>query len=90
MTVSWVSASLTTSKLVGCNKIEICASVCVFLFNFYCLRNTDDIYSPFTQDGGTALLYAGWKGHSEIVKLLLRAGAREIPDNVCEPTDKST
>ncbi|CAI8032680.1 hypothetical protein GBAR_LOCUS18451, partial [Geodia barretti] len=29
--------------------------------------------------GGTALLSAGWKGHSEVVKLLLGAGARDIP-----------
>ena len=35
-----------------------------------------------TQNGGTALLVAGWKGHSEVVKLLLGAGARDIPDEV--------
>ena len=35
-----------------------------------------------TQSGGTALLYAGWQGHSEVVKLLLGAGARDIPDKV--------
>ena len=35
-----------------------------------------------TQSGGTALLYAGWDGHSEVVKLLLGAGARDFPDKV--------
>ena len=35
-----------------------------------------------TQSGGTALFYAGWKGHSEVVKLLLGAGARDIPNKV--------
>ena len=35
-----------------------------------------------TQEGSTALLYAGWKGHSEVVKLLLGAGARDIPNKV--------
>ena len=35
-----------------------------------------------TQSGGTALLFAGWKGHSEVVKLLLGAGARDIPHKV--------
>ncbi|CAI8041002.1 Ankyrin repeat domain-containing protein 50 [Geodia barretti] len=33
-----------------------------------------------TQEGSTALLAAGWKGHSEVVKLLLGAGARDIPN----------
>ncbi|CAI8025174.1 Ankyrin repeat domain-containing protein 50 [Geodia barretti] len=32
------------------------------------------------KEGSTALLYAGWKGHSEVVKLLLGAGARDIPN----------
>ena len=36
----------------------------------------------YTQSGGTALLFAGWKGHSEVVKLLLGAGARDIPNKV--------
>ena len=36
----------------------------------------------YTQNGGTALLGAGWQGHSEVVKLLLGAGARDIPDKV--------
>ena len=31
------------------------------------------------QGGSTALLGAGWQGHSEVVKLLLGAGARDIP-----------
>ena len=35
-----------------------------------------------TQSGGTALFYAGWKGRSEVVKLLLGAGAIDIPDKV--------
>ena len=35
-----------------------------------------------TQEGTTALLYAGWSGHSEVVKLLLGAGARDIPNEV--------
>ena len=35
-----------------------------------------------TQSGGTALFYAGWKGRSEVVKLLLGAGARDIPNKV--------
>ena len=35
-----------------------------------------------TQAGTAALLFAGWKGHSEVVKLLLGAGARDIPDKV--------
>ncbi|CAI8048543.1 hypothetical protein GBAR_LOCUS26763, partial [Geodia barretti] len=33
-----------------------------------------------SQSGGTALFYAGWEGHSEVVKLLLGAGARDIPN----------
>ena len=36
----------------------------------------------YTQNGGTALLGAGWQGHSEVVKLLLGAGARDIPNKV--------
>ena len=44
-----------------------------------------------TQYGATALLYAGWKGHSEIVKLLRKTGARDTPANkVNWPTDTST
>ena len=51
----------------------------------------DDIYhnvyfiisSLSTQKGNTALFYAGWKGHSEIVKLLLQAGARDITNKAC-------
>ena len=35
-----------------------------------------------TQSGGTALFYAGWEGRSEVVKLLLGAGARDIPTKV--------
>ena len=35
-----------------------------------------------TQSGGTALFGAGWKGHSEVVKLLLGAGAIDIPNKV--------
>ena len=35
-----------------------------------------------TQEGSTALLVAGWEGHSEVVKLLLGAGARDIPTKV--------
>ena len=35
-----------------------------------------------TQVGCTALFYAGWKGHSEVVKLLLAAGAKDIPNVV--------
>ena len=35
-----------------------------------------------SQSGGTALFYAGWEGHSEVVKLLLGAGARDIPNKV--------
>ena len=35
-----------------------------------------------TQEGSTALLYAGRKGRSEVVKLLLVAGARDIPNEV--------
>ena len=35
-----------------------------------------------TQQGTTALLLAGWEGHSEVVKLLLGAGARDIPNKV--------
>ena len=35
-----------------------------------------------TQSGGTALFYAGWNGHPEVVKLLLGAGARDIPNKV--------
>ena len=35
-----------------------------------------------SQAGVTALLSAGWKGHSEVVRLLLQAGARDIPDKV--------
>ena len=35
-----------------------------------------------TQEGSTALLVAGWKGRSEVVKLLLGAGAIEIPNKV--------
>ena len=37
-----------------------------------------------SQAGSTALLCAGWKGHSEVVRLLLQAGARDIPDKVVE------
>ena len=40
--------------------------------------------SPLPQSGGTALLYAGWRGHSEVVRLLLQAGARDIPNKVGE------
>ena len=40
------------------------------------------IVSFVTQEGATALLVAGWKGHSEVVKLLLGAEARDIPDKV--------
>ena len=35
-----------------------------------------------TQEETTALLAAGWEGHSEVVKLLLGAGARDIPNKV--------
>ena len=35
-----------------------------------------------TQEGSTALLIAGWEGHSEVAKLLLGAGARDIPNKV--------
>ena len=35
-----------------------------------------------TQSGGTALFSAGRKGHPEVVKLLLGAGARDIPNKV--------
>ena len=35
-----------------------------------------------TQSGSTALLVAGWKGRSEVVKLLLGAGAIDIPNKV--------
>ena len=35
-----------------------------------------------TQSGGTALLYAGQEGHSGVVKLLLGAGATDIPNKV--------
>ena len=34
------------------------------------------------QNGSTALLVAGGKGHSEVVKLLLQAGARDIRNKV--------
>ena len=34
------------------------------------------------QNGSTALLVAGLNGHSEVVKLLLQAGARDIPNKV--------
>ena len=37
-----------------------------------------------SQAGVTALLYAGQRGHSEVVRLLLQAGARDIPDKVVE------
>ena len=36
-----------------------------------------------TQNGGTALFYASWKGHLEVVRLLLQAGAVDTPENVC-------
>ena len=39
-----------------------------------------------SQAGGTALLYAGQEGHSEIVRLLLQAGARDIRDKVSKKT----
>ena len=35
-----------------------------------------------TQEGSTALLVAGWQGRSEVVKLLLGAGAIDIPNKV--------
>ena len=35
-----------------------------------------------TQDGNTPLYSAALKGHSEVVKLLLQAGARDIPNKV--------
>ena len=35
-----------------------------------------------TQQGTTALLFAAWKGNSEVVKLLLQAGAQDIPNKV--------
>ena len=34
------------------------------------------------QSGSTALLVAGMDGYSEVVKLLLQAGARDIPNKV--------
>ena len=40
-----------------------------------------------TQCGQSALLYAGWSGHSEVVKLLLAAGAKDIPDKVNQLLD---
>ena len=36
------------------------------------------------QSGNTALLLAGWKGHPDIVKILLGAGARDIPNKVAK------
>ena len=38
--------------------------------------------SYITQTGCTALYCAGANGHSEIVKLLLQAGAKVLPNNV--------
>ena len=35
-----------------------------------------------TQNGSTALLVSSWKGHSEVVKLLLQAGARDLTNKV--------
>ena len=35
-----------------------------------------------SQNGSTALLVAGMDGYSEVVKLLLQAGARDIPNKV--------
>ena len=43
-------------------------------------QDTKVIY--VSQNGSTALLVAGGKGHSEVVKLLLQAGARDIPTKV--------
>lgn len=36
----------------------------------------------YTQGGSTALLYAAMKGHLAVVKQLLSAGARDIPNKV--------
>ena len=38
--------------------------------------------SCITQNGCTALYYAAVNGHLEIVKLLLQAGAKVLPNNV--------
>ena len=38
-----------------------------------------------TQNGSTALLVSSGKGHSEVVKLLLQAGARDLPHKVLLP-----
>ena len=39
------------------------------------------------QEGRTALLCAGWNGHSKVVELLLGAGARDIPNKVEDVID---
>ena len=37
-----------------------------------------------SQNGSPPLFFAALKGHSEVVKLLLQAGARDIPNEVLQ------
>ena len=60
-------------------------------YNFSTMHFSDHVMffsliSPL-KHGGTALLLAGWHGHSEVVKLLLGAGARDIPNKVNDVID---
>ena len=46
------------------------------------LINSCTCYLCHTQAGVTALYFSSWKGHSAVVRLLLGAGARDIPTKV--------
>ena len=48
---------------------------------------TDFLFLNYAQSGSTALLVPGLKGYSEVVKLLLGAGARDIPNKVDQLMD---
>ena len=78
--------------------VPVLNSQCLFLHFFYernytcihivmatsliILYNLCTCYLCHTQAGVTALLISSLKGHSAVVRLLLGAGARDIPDKV--------
>lgn len=81
VTFSTTQSCFLQSQNVKGNQDSLCR-----LTTILALPRTTTLTVTYTtyilQRGSTALLYAAMNGHLAVVKILLRAGARDIPNEV--------
>ena len=69
--------------LNGVSIVMWCGGECKMMISYlYVYSKPYCFISLYTQNGSTALLVSSLNGHSEVVKLLLQAGARDLTNKV--------